>query len=62
MVEPLARGTFPTPLESAPGWRPRCRRAMAGLAAAAEPGSRVVFLHTGGLPGLFAADPATIIG
>ncbi|MBB2940321.1 D-cysteine desulfhydrase [Actinoplanes lutulentus] len=37
-------------------------RAMAGLAAAAEPGSRVVFLHTGGLPGLFAADPAVIVG
>jgi D-cysteine desulfhydrase len=31
-------------------------RAMAGLAATAGAGDRVVFLHSGGLPGLFAAD------
>jgi D-cysteine desulfhydrase len=31
-------------------------RAMAGLAAAGDIGKRVVFLHTGGLPGLFGVD------
>jgi L-cysteate sulfo-lyase len=31
-------------------------RALAGLAANAVPGSRVIFLHTGGLPGLFGTD------
>jgi D-cysteine desulfhydrase len=31
-------------------------RAMAGLADAADPGGRVVFLHSGGLPGLFGVD------
>ncbi|GIF20201.1 1-aminocyclopropane-1-carboxylate deaminase [Paractinoplanes tereljensis] len=31
-------------------------RAMAALAATATPGSRVVFLHSGGLPGLFGVD------
>ncbi|WP_213007103.1 pyridoxal-phosphate dependent enzyme [Paractinoplanes toevensis] len=31
-------------------------RAMAGLAATATAGSRVVFLHSGGLPGLFGVD------
>jgi 1-aminocyclopropane-1-carboxylate deaminase/D-cysteine desulfhydrase-like pyridoxal-dependent ACC family enzyme len=31
-------------------------RAMAGLAATAVPRSRVVFLHSGGLPGLFGID------
>ncbi|GAB7036563.1 MULTISPECIES: pyridoxal-phosphate dependent enzyme [Catenuloplanes] len=31
-------------------------RAMAGLAATAGAGDRVVFLHTGGLPGLFGVD------
>ncbi|MGK5683353.1 pyridoxal-phosphate dependent enzyme [Actinoplanes sp. URMC 104] len=31
-------------------------RAMAGLAATAVPGERVVFLHSGGVPGLFGVD------
>lgn len=31
-------------------------RALAGLDATADPGSRVVFLHSGGLPGLFGVD------
>jgi L-cysteate sulfo-lyase len=31
-------------------------RAMAGLIANAVPGRRVVFVHTGGLPGLFGVD------
>ena len=31
-------------------------RAMAGLNATADPGGRVVFLHSGGLPGLFGVD------
>ncbi|MEU4690322.1 pyridoxal-phosphate dependent enzyme [Actinoplanes sp. NPDC023714] len=31
-------------------------RAMAGLAANAVPGGRMVFVHTGGLPGLFGVE------
>jgi L-cysteate sulfo-lyase len=31
-------------------------RAMAGLDAQSDPGGRVVFLHSGGLPGLFGVD------
>jgi hypothetical protein len=49
---PVRLSTWPTPLDPAP------RLAAAWLAAAVQdgsvqPGRRTVFVHTGGLPGLF---------
>ena len=56
-------GSWPTPLESAPGLALAGSEDLAGLVVAVRegtfrPGERRVFLHSGGMPGLFGHPDA----